>query len=83
MTEPKYAVLPTNIETLFVVQVLRRWSSLTVLGLPIAGELGAEGCIGFMPIFKDRASAEQWKVDQGHPDAGIAEIAYAKDVPSC
>ena len=76
----KTAVIPPDAETFFIVQVLRRWRSLTVLGLPLEGELGAPGCVGFMPIFKDRASAEQWKVDQGHPDAGIAEIAYASAV---
>jgi hypothetical protein len=64
-------------ERWYVVQVFRKWSSLTVLGIPLDGEAAAPGCIGFMPIFKDAASAEAFKADQEHPTAKVAAIVSA------
>lgn len=61
-------------EPLYVVQVMRQWKSLKVLGMELDAEAAAPGCIGFMPIFKDLASATAWQADQGHLDAGVVAI---------
>ncbi len=58
----------------YCVQVFRKWSSLQVLGIPLDAEAAAPGCVGFMPIFKDKASAEAFKASQEHSNAAIAQI---------
>lgn len=59
----------------YVVQVLRKWSSLSVFGVPLDANAAAPGCIGFLPVFRDAESAEAWRTEHAHPNAGIVAIA--------
>lgn len=67
--------MTTEEQRWYVVKVFRKWSSLQVLGVPLDAEAAAPGCVGFMPIFKDKESAEAFRVDQEHLTADIAVIA--------
>ena len=58
--------------TMWVVQVLRQWKSLQVMGLPLHNEQ-LPGCIGFLPVFSTLEEAKQWR-DEEHPSAGIVAI---------
>lgn len=57
----------------YVVQILRHWDSLEVLGLPLAARQYPD-CIGFMPVFQTEDGAKVWR-DNHSPTAGIAAIA--------
>jgi hypothetical protein len=61
----------------YAVQVFRKWSSLQVLGIPLDAHAVAPGCVGFMPIFEDWASAKAWRTEHEHPKAGIVAIEAA------
>ena len=61
-------------ETFYVSCGLVVWDGLMVLGLPMAREPWAKGCIGFMPIFSSEAAAQAYSDTQDtHP--GISPIA--------
>ena len=62
----------------YCVQVMRHWDSLRAGPFALNIEAAAPGCIAFMPIFKDEASAIRWR-DEEHPTATIAAITY--DLP--
>lgn len=57
----------------YVVQVMRHWDSLQVLGMPLSAEVTASGCIGFLPIFNTKEAAAKWR-DEEHPYADIVVI---------
>ena len=67
--------MTTETDVFYVVQVMRHWNSLQVLGIPLDAEAAAPGCIGFLPVFKDAESARAWRTEHDHLDAGIAAIA--------
>jgi hypothetical protein len=65
--------MTTETDVMWLVQVLRKWESLTVLGLPLnANQL--PGCVGFLPVFSTLEAAQTWR-DEEHPDAGIVAMA--------
>lgn len=66
-------------EVFYVVQVMRKWTSVTVLGFPLAGEKDAPGCVGFLPIFDSLEAAKAWRTEQGHENAGIVSIEQATE----
>jgi hypothetical protein len=57
---------------LCIVQVFRRWDSLTALGLPMNIKDPA-GCVGFVPVFDNPGDAYKWR-DEEHPDATVVAI---------
>ncbi len=61
-------------EVFYVVSVLRQWSSLQVMGLPLNATQDPH-CIGFLPVFDTWADAEAWKSEHEHPTAAILPIA--------
>lgn len=69
----------TDEEVFYVVQVMRKWSSLKVLGFELDAEAAAPGCIGFMPIFKDLASATSWQANQHHLNASVVAIMAGEE----
>ena len=64
--------MQTTTDVRWVVQVLRQWSSLQVMGLPLnANQI--PGCEGFLPVFSTLEAATAWR-DEEHPNAGIVAI---------
>lgn len=61
----------------YLVQILREWGSLGIDGKPLSVPL--DGCIGFLPVFEDEASAQAF-IDEHHPGATVIPIEATQAV---
>ena len=63
-----------NTQVYWIVMVLRHWGGLSVLGVPLSMEPEVVGCIGFLPVFSTRQTAEEWRLQHGHLNAEVVGI---------
>ena len=66
----------TKEQVWYLVQTMRQWASLEVLGIPLNAHQ-YPGCVGFVPVFDSAAAAESWRAAHA-PSAGIVAMMRAE-----